>query len=745
MAGRAETVSKLWSRGYAVLPDPQRVELPDGDRQFGPEWQLQRGAGIAESDVAVETLEQELESRFGLRVTASAATVVRLEMKAGSVIPGETMDSDRQAIAGQAYRIEIGESDIAITANEPAGLFYGVQTLVQLLRPRRGAYYLPLCRITDWPDLQLRHIYWDDAHHLDRLPELKRAVRQASFFKINGFALKLEGHFQFRSAPAVVEPYALSPAEFQELTDYGLRYHVQVIPYLDGPAHIAFILKHPEYAKYRSFPDSNYELCATNPEAVKFLSGMFQDLVDANRGGKFVYFSTDEPYYIGLADNPACQEKAAAQKPGSVGKLLARFITQIAEPLHEQGRTVMFWGEYPLVASDIDALPPYLVNGETYGPEFDPLFHRRGIRQMIYTSTQGEERFFPDYFSLPSSRRLHSRAPDAGRVAGGFRKISFDTARGQTDLIGTVVAGWADAGLHPETFWLGYSTITAAGWRPASRSAEESAGVFYKLFYGDGAIEMNRLYQLMSQQAQFWSDSWERGPSWRKPIFGNSDHIYNPRKPLKDDTLGLPAAPGPNLKFDPKWTAENARRLQLASDSLADNDELAGLLHQNLRSVEINRYNLEVYLSIANLYRQNLDLLLGLRRMCSQLESAQKAASQGKPKDALESVDGALGEAEEIRRERNEALHNAVTTWYKSWYPRTSEANGRKFLHELDDVKDHVPDRTVDMSYLVERELRLPFGKWVASIRAARNQFAAANHLPADTRRFDWLDLEAGR
>jgi hexosaminidase len=744
VAGRSETVSKLWSRGYAVIPDPQQVELLDGDQQFGPEWQIQRGAGVAEGDVAIEVLAQELESRFGLRAAVGTATVVRLEMKAASVIPGETADSDKQAVADQAYRIEIGDSGVAIVANAPEGLLYGVETLVQLMRTRRGEYYLPRCRITDWPDLHLRHIYWDDAHHLDRLPELKRAVRQAAFFKINGFALKLEGHFQFQSAPAVVEPYALSPDQYQELTDYGLRYHVQVIPYLDGPAHIAFILKHPEYAKYRSFRDSNYEMCATNPEAVKFLSGMFQDLVNANRGGKFVYFSTDEPYYIGMADNTACREKTEAQKLGSVGKLLARYITQIAEPLHQQGRTVMFWGEFPLVTSDIDALPPYLVNGETYGPEFDPVFHRRGIRQMIYTSTQGEERFFPDYFNLPSSRRLHPSAPNGGRVAGGFRKISFDTARGQTNLIGAVVAGWADAGLHPETFLLGYATITAAAWRPASRSAEESAAVFYKLFYGDGATQMNRVYQLMSEQAQFWSDSWERGPSWRKPIFGNSEGIYNPRRPLKDDTLRLPAPPGPDLKFDPSWMTENVRRLQLTGDSLADNDELTALLLENMRNVELNRYNLEVYLSIASLYRQNLEMLLGLRRMCSQLESAQKAAGQRKPKEAIESVDSALGMAEEIRCERNAVLSDAVDTWYKSWFPRTADANGRKFFHELDDVKDHVPDRTVDMSYLLERELRLPLGEWVAAIRTSRNQFATANHLPADTRRFDWLDLEAG-
>jgi len=744
MAAHAETVSSLWLRGYAVLPEPQQVELREGDVRFGPAWSLDRGAGVAPADAAAEALSDELRSRFGLPAAAGGGTTVRLEIRAGSVVPGQALDPDKQGIADQAYRLEIGDSGIAIQANAAPGLFYGVETLVQLLRRRDGGVYLPQCRITDWPDLHLRHIYWDDAHHLERLPELKRAVRQAAFFKINGFALKLEGHFQFRSAPALVEPFALSPAEYQELTDYGLRYHVQVIPYLDGPAHIAFILKHPEYAKYRSFPDSNYELCATNPEAVKFLSGMFQDLADANRGGKFIYFSTDEPYYVGMADNPDCREKAAAAKLGSVGKLLAQFITQIAEPLHEQGRTVVFWGEFPLVVSDIESLPPYVVNGEVYGPDFDPVFHKRGIEQMIYTSTQGEERFFPDYFSLPDARRLHPSRAEANRVADGYRKIAFDQARQQTDLIGAVVAGWADAGLHPETFWLGYTSITAAAWRPGSRTAQESSAAFYRLFYGDGAVNMNRVYQLMSEQAQVWSDSWEPGPSSRIGLFGYSEGIYNPRKPVKDQTLKLPAAAGPDLKASGAkfWLSDNARRLHLATDALADNDELLGLLEENLRTVEFNRYNLEVYISIAQLYRQNLEMLLGIGRMCSLVDSAQKAAAAGKAKGALESLDSALEIAKNIRQQRNIALRDAVSTWYKSWWPRAAEANGRQFLHQLDDVKDHVPDRTVDMSYLVYRELQLAFGDWVSALGGTRNQYAAANHLPGKPGEFDWRDTE---
>jgi N-acetyl-beta-hexosaminidase len=119
------------------------------------------------------------------------------------------------------------------------GLFYVVATLVQLVKQAEGKLWLPAATITDWPDLENRFIYWDDKAHLDCFDVLKETIRQAAFCKINGIMIKLNGHFEFKSAPAVVELYALAPQQLQDLTDYGLKYHVQLIPYLDGPAHIA--------------------------------------------------------------------------------------------------------------------------------------------------------------------------------------------------------------------------------------------------------------------------------------------------------------------------------------------------------------------------------------------------------------------------------------------------------------------------------------------------------------------------
>ncbi|HYM12334.1 MAG TPA: beta-N-acetylhexosaminidase [Bryobacterales bacterium] len=743
---QAATVSPLFARGYTVIPEPQQVTLGASELPFDSTWRLELGPGVQRGDVAVESFNEDLEKRFRLRLTPQGGPggVVRLSIVPGSVTIGRAQDRNHRALAEQAYKIELRKDNISITANAGAGLFYGVETLVQLLKKRGGSLWLPEGQIVDWPDLERRHIYWDDAHHLDRLDALKRAIRQAAFFKANGFVIKLEGHFQYKSAPALVEPYALSPAELQALTDYGLRYYVQLIPYLDGPAHIAFILKHPEYAALRSFPDSNYELCATNPDSYKLLFGMYQDLLDANRGVKYFYLSTDEPYYIGLADNPQCQEKAAAARLGSVGKLLAEFTAKTANFLHERGRTVMFWGEYPMKPADLAALPSHLVNGETYGPQFDPIFKARGIREMIYTSSEGEEKLFPNYFILPASKRLHAGRGENPRVEETFDKISFDSSRKDADLMGEINAGWADMGLHPETFWLGYATASGTAWHPGSPDPRESMSTFYPLFYGPDVVNMDQVYQLLSTQAQLWSDSWETVASTaRKPIFGNSDNVYKPRRPAHDQSLPLPPAPAPeNLRFASTWAQENAKRLQLASEFLQENDELLGLVRMNLERASFNRYNLEVFLAVARLCRQNLEMLLEIGRMNTLLESAQAASQNNQPRRAVAALDQAIAAAEKIRRGRNRALRDATATWYKSWHPRVAEANGRRFLHEVDDVKDHLPDRTVDMSYLVYRELLLPFGDWVNQIVAARNHYASANHLPARAAKFDWQALD---
>jgi hypothetical protein len=56
----------------------------------------------------------------------------------------------------------------------------------------------------------------------------------------------------------------------------------------------------------------------------------------------------------------------------------------------------------------------------------------------------------------------------------------------------------------------------------------------------------------------------------------------------------------------------------------------------------------------------------------------------------------------------------------------------------VDDVKDHQPGRTVDMSYLIYRQLKYPLGKWAEDVLTARNQFAKTHNLPLRTGSLEW-------
>ena len=145
--------------------------------------------------------------------------------------------------------------------------------------------------------------------------------------------------------------------------------------------------------------------------------------------------------------------------------------------------------------------------------------------------------------------------------------------------------------------------------------------------------------------------------------------------------------------------------------------------------------------TIAALCRYSLDFFDSLSRIDALLAQAAAAARGGQPKEALRAIDSSLERVRWLRDERNRVYHDAVRVWYKSWHPRVPRANGRTYWHELDDVKDHEPDRTVDMSYLIYRDLNLTLGSWFEQVQEARNRFAAAHALPLHETPFSWTSL----
>jgi hexosaminidase len=199
----------------------------------------------------------------------------------------------------------------------------------------------------------------------------------------------------------------------------------------------------------------------------------------------------------------------------------------------------------------------------------------------------------------------------------------------------------------------------------------------------------------------------------------------------------LPVPSGNDLSINEDWSNENSGLLNEMKTFKKENDELVDLLNQNLKKVKNQQYNIRILLSVAQLCRHNLNFLAELHTIDSLLKISSGEASANQAK-AISYIDQALDRIQIIKQQRDDLLTSTTELWNRDWFPRVSEANGRIFLDQVDDIKDHLPVRTVDMSYLIYRELHFPLGKWAEDVRNSRNQFAKENQLPERTEVIDF-------
>ncbi|GAA5015624.1 hypothetical protein [Actinopolymorpha pittospori] len=178
--------------------------------------------------------------------------------------------------------------------------------------------------------------------------------------------------------------------------------------------------------------------------------------------------------------------------------------------------------------------------------------------------------------------------------------------------------------------------------------------------------------------------------------------------------------------------------MHLAGRAAVANDTLVDRLTADRSRARHNRHNLDVFSSIAALFAQNLHLLLDLARVDDELRRAESLAREGSVRSAVACVDLALDLAHSIRRDRNDTLRRVLDVWAVSRHLKTPKANGRELLHAFDDVKDHLPDRTTDMSYLILRQLLLPLDEWFERLRSVRNHYADAHGVPVRNDSLNW-------
>lgn len=208
----------------------------------------------------------------------------------------------------EAYELEISEGGIQITASGEAGLFYGVQTLIQLFppdikqtTPQNRDWILPQGRIKDTPDFVYRGSMLDVARHFISKEDVKFYIDQMASLKLNYLHLHLTDdqgwRIEIKSWPKLTEIGSSSEVgggkggfytqeEYKELVNYAADRFITIVPEIDMPGHTnSALASYAELNPGVNLPigqslDSlnkrplDYQMPLTSPQASQMYTGM---------------------------------------------------------------------------------------------------------------------------------------------------------------------------------------------------------------------------------------------------------------------------------------------------------------------------------------------------------------------------------------------------------------------------------------------------------------------------------------
>ncbi len=698
-------LTPLRSRGFSLIPAPQQVKLGKQNINVDNSWMLVSEPG--KDNMATKRLIQGASDLHNLTLSSKGEKKIILSVKSGTV-----KGTDDPALNRQGYLLKVAPGKIEITGNADEGLFYGVQSLLQLLRRNpAGQLVVPECEIKDWPTLQLRFVHWDTKHHQKRMETMKRLIDWHAFFKVNMIALEIEDKYEYPRHPVIGAPGAYTKAEMQELTRYALDRYIQIVPNVQAPAHMAFVLKHREFDHLRADPVSNYQVCMCNPEAIDLIFDMYQDMIDATPGVDYFFVSTDEVYYAGICDK--CENPYNVENRS---RAWVDFAKKAHDWLAERNRRMIAWVEYPLLAKDIPLLPGDIINAIGSDKEFFEKQNQIGMKQLSYSSIQGSEYLFSNLFP---SKLANISTTAVQRASDG------------ADLIGSFAAAWDDSGLHEEVFHLGWATVTQYGWNPQGVTVEQNVADFMDVFYGQNSPDMVPVYNSLMEGGQFYKTSWDRVKSKeRDSSYGNSrgKGIGTGRA---DEVLGLPEIPqNGTLDISPAFSESYGELIANAKNMKVKNDDLVNKLNRYIGQVERNRYNLEVYLSIAFLQRYLINTILILDDAEKNLMLAKSASEEGNHSTAVAHMVEASNQIKNHLDWGTWMWKNLTETWEKSRYEKNRSVNGRDYLFIMDDVKDHWADRRKGLEYMIAPFQRMDMPAWHLRLNEQIKEYASKHKVP---------------
>lgn len=397
--------------------------------------------------------------------------------------------------------------DIAATG---AGLFYGAQTIKQLVAVGPGSKaILHGVRIRDWPAMKYRGVSDDLSRGpIPTLAFQKHQIRILSEYKVNIYSPYFENTLAYTSNPLAAPPGgAMTRADVEELVRYAQQYHVTIIPEQESFGHLHHTLMFDTYSKLAETPEGSV-LAPGQPGSLQLIQQWFTEIASMFPG-PFIHVGADETFDLGKG-----QTKALVAQEG-LGKVYIDFLKQIYKTLQPLHKRILFWGDIAMKdPALVKALPKDMIAvAWVYSPEPDGFdkwlrpFIDAGLETWVAPGVNNWSRVYPDNNAALANIQ--------GFVRDGQRL-------GSTGELNTV---WNDdgEGLFNQD-WYGVLFGAAAGWQAGSSNIPQFQNSYGQVFHGDRTGKINQAQiELMAAQTTlkdaglgdandslFWINPWSQ-------------------------------------------------------------------------------------------------------------------------------------------------------------------------------------------------------------------------------------------
>jgi hypothetical protein len=348
--------------GLVLIPSPRRVSLKGGLCEVGPGWWLGcDSAALRENLAAVAQVAQAMRSLPGER-RQTPGRRFRVNHLERYVPPRHIFlgcDGPFSADIGmpsnvrlrpEGYWISLQPDRILVIGKGPRGLFYGVQTLLQLL----GNRPIPCAEVEDWPVLRFRgvHIYtFAPAAHL---ASVRRFIDALAHFKINAVVLQVSAGMKIPGRPEAYDDIlSVSPERARALVEFAKSRHMEVIPEVEAFGHAnqwvgtepGDLDKFPRLREILADPVTRRTLCPGSPETRKLLADVFDAVMVAYERPSLFHVGLDEVKTDELASDAACRGRSAEE-------LFREHVAFLHDFLASRGAKMMMWGDMLLREED---------------------------------------------------------------------------------------------------------------------------------------------------------------------------------------------------------------------------------------------------------------------------------------------------------------------------------------------------------------------------------------------------------